>query len=515
VLLVTRLHTITSVILACFILWPVASQAQEGFDCAVEFGKAEGFFEDFVAIQFTAFKDERSFRKQLKAKNEAFKKVERAYSLIMMRCIPDQKVASIYKLGCAYEDYAKKYLSVSPPKGLTQEQKDLFRSMLVEKAKPFKEKAIKHFKYAVKIAAEEEVRSEYVGFSKAKVREHEEREKQKAKEQEKQKDQMRLVFVPMVKEPLDCVAGIEDAEDLLLEFKSLKFGPSMRESVIKKQLEKKKEEFEKVKSAYQQVIKECSPELGVEAFYKMGEACENFANTYMRTPRPTCIGLGEPSAKTFLESVLEERANPYRENALEQFKSAVDLAETSGITTVFSEKASERATELEKLIPMIQDFIDEQNKLEEKRATRVEPARQMRLAQARKKKLDEAWEKAVAEGGVLPPSKLEGDKLPFIMIPPAIDPEVHKSVKLFGMDFSDVSKVKIGTEGPNQKARRGSYNAKWKLISKYTLEVFIPTWFGLMGEEFYGAWDVMIVFKDRKRRPIVFQGGLWFGKNKR
>lgn len=187
----TRLHAITRVLLACFILWPVASQAQEGYDCAVEFGRAEGLFEDFVAIQFTAFKDERSFKKQLKAKNEAFKKVERAYSLLLMRCTPDQKVASIYKLGCAYEDFAKKFISMPLPKDLTPEQKALYRSLLVEKAKPYEEQAIKHFKYAVKFAQEEKVRTEYVGFSKAKVREYEEREKQKAKEREGKKMQSR------------------------------------------------------------------------------------------------------------------------------------------------------------------------------------------------------------------------------------------------------------------------------------------------------------------------------------
>jgi hypothetical protein len=57
VLLVNRLHAITSVILACLILGPVASHAQEPFDCAVGIEAAEDILQRFKPLKLVSMGD--------------------------------------------------------------------------------------------------------------------------------------------------------------------------------------------------------------------------------------------------------------------------------------------------------------------------------------------------------------------------------------------------------------------------------------------------------------------------
>lgn len=172
-----------------------------------------------------------------------------------------------------------------------------------------------------------------------------------------------LPYASQAQEPFDCAAGIEDAEDLLRSFKTLKVVSFGYEKAIREEFNAKNQALEKVLSAYSRVIKECSPELSVESHYKQGEAYESYANWLLKTPRP-CLGLGTIEGQTYAEYLLESLANPRREKALEQYRLSVELAENGGITTIFSKMASDRAEKLEKLVPMIREFIEEQKKLE-------------------------------------------------------------------------------------------------------------------------------------------------------
>lgn len=160
---------------------------------------------------------------------------------------------------------------------------------------------------------------------------------------------------------------------------------------------------------------------------------------------------------------------------------------------------------LAKYIKQQDDMTRKMADMEKKLAAeaKAEEEKQKKLADTRKQKLDEWWQKTEKEGGVLPPAKLEGDKLPFILVPPAINPEVKNKIILFGMEWKPVKKIEIG-----------NIKVKFKQLNPYTLEILVLDWLGLRSKDVYGAWDIMITFKDKKEDPMIFGGGLWVGKPK-
>jgi len=162
------------------------------------------------------------------------------------------------------------------------------------------------------------------------------------------------------------------------------------------------------------------------------------------------------------------------------------------------------AYELAKFIKQQEEMDKKMAEMEKKMAEEAarEEAEQKRLADARKKKLDEWWAKTEKEGGVLPPAILNGAELPFVLVPPAINPEVKNTIRLFGMEWKPVKKVEIG-----------KLRVKHKPLNKYTIEILVPPWLGFEAKsDVYGAWDIMVTFKDKKEDPMIFGGGLWVGK---
>ncbi|MBW2699344.1 MAG: tetratricopeptide repeat protein [Deltaproteobacteria bacterium] len=116
-----------------------------------------------------------------------------------------------------------------------------------------------------------------------------------------------------------------------------------------------------------------------------------------------------------------------------------------------------------------------------------------RLAKLRKDTVDKAWAKAKKECGILPPAKLEGEKIEFVLDPLAVPTEKKSKVRLVGAIFKGVKKIAIGTN-----------KVKWRQINEHTLEMIVPKGLPL------GAWDLLITFKDKTE--LYFQGGLWVGK---
>jgi Tfp pilus assembly protein PilF len=162
--------------------------------------------------------------------------------------------------------------------------------------------------------------------------------------------------------------------------------------------------------------------------------------------------------------------------------------------------------ELAKYIKQQEDMAVKMAEMEKKMAAeaKAEEEKQKKLADARKKKLDEWWAKTEKEGGVLPPGKVPAEELPFILVPPAINPEVKNKIRLFGMEWKPVQKVEIG-----------KLRVKHKPLNEYTIEILVPAWLGFQAKsDVYGAWDIMVTFKDKKEDPMIFGGGLWVGKPK-
>ncbi|MBN2498838.1 MAG: tetratricopeptide repeat protein [Deltaproteobacteria bacterium] len=119
-----------------------------------------------------------------------------------------------------------------------------------------------------------------------------------------------------------------------------------------------------------------------------------------------------------------------------------------------------------------------------------------RLAALRKETVDRAWAKAEKECGILPPAKLEGDKVEFVLDPLAVSTKHATKVKLIGAIFKGVKRINIGT-----------IKVKFHAIDEHTLEMVVPK--GLEP----GAWDVLLTFKDKSE--IYFQGGLWVGQERK
>ncbi len=124
------------------------------------FIEAEPVYADYIKYRFTACRRkgdkqmQKHFKKQLAEKVKRFKKVEKIYTDVAKLKQPEWAIASLYKIGRAYEDFAQTYYKAPLPKGLTPEQLDLYRSTLRTWGQPYEDKAVAHFGAAVKKGSE-------------------------------------------------------------------------------------------------------------------------------------------------------------------------------------------------------------------------------------------------------------------------------------------------------------------------------------------------------------------------
>jgi TolA-binding protein len=114
-----------------------------------QFILGESTYKEYIKYKFKSIKSEKVIKRQLGEKTKRFKKVERLYQDVAKLKQPEWAIASLYKLGRAYEDFAQTFYKAPLPKGLTPEQKDIYVNMLRDKGQPFEDKAVAHFKAAV------------------------------------------------------------------------------------------------------------------------------------------------------------------------------------------------------------------------------------------------------------------------------------------------------------------------------------------------------------------------------
>ncbi|HOX46369.1 MAG TPA: tetratricopeptide repeat protein [Myxococcota bacterium] len=126
---------------------------------------AEPVYEDFIKYKFTLSgagkKLEEGLKKMLAEKVKRFKKVETTYTDVAKLKQPEWAIASLYRIGRAYENFAETFYNAPLPKGLTPEQIDLYKGMLREQGQPFEDKAVAHFKAAVDKGSELGFYSDY------------------------------------------------------------------------------------------------------------------------------------------------------------------------------------------------------------------------------------------------------------------------------------------------------------------------------------------------------------------
>ncbi|HCF60681.1 MAG TPA: gliding motility protein U [Myxococcales bacterium] len=106
------------------------------------------------------FDQVRTLRKNLKTKLELKDKVEKAYTAVVAIGSVDWAVASLTRMGEAYEDFARNLLDSPDPYGLDEDQLFMYRSELENRAFPLEESAIGLYEKALEKSFELSVYSE-------------------------------------------------------------------------------------------------------------------------------------------------------------------------------------------------------------------------------------------------------------------------------------------------------------------------------------------------------------------
>jgi tetratricopeptide (TPR) repeat protein len=108
----------------------------------LSFQEAEGVFAKFKELKITKPDNPKEFRKTLDAKRAAKDKVYEAYTKVVKLKSPEWAVASLYQIGLADQELVVAINAVPAPKGLTEDQEQLFKDKLTEQTLPLEEQAI-------------------------------------------------------------------------------------------------------------------------------------------------------------------------------------------------------------------------------------------------------------------------------------------------------------------------------------------------------------------------------------
>jgi len=107
----------------------------------LSFQEAEGVFAKFKELKITKPDNPKEFRKTLDQKRAAKEKVYEAYTKVVKLKSPEWAVASLYQIGLADQELVSAINAVPAPKGLTEEQEQLFKDKLTEQTLPLEEQA--------------------------------------------------------------------------------------------------------------------------------------------------------------------------------------------------------------------------------------------------------------------------------------------------------------------------------------------------------------------------------------
>jgi cellulose synthase operon protein C len=107
----------------------------------VAFRDADAVLERYKSLRIAKADKREDFQKTLVEKQAARDAVETAYTTVVRFRSPDWAVASLFRIGEASANLSKVIKEVLPPKGLTEEQAQLFRDKLEEMTLPIDEQA--------------------------------------------------------------------------------------------------------------------------------------------------------------------------------------------------------------------------------------------------------------------------------------------------------------------------------------------------------------------------------------
>lgn len=127
----------------------------------VAFRSADEVLTKYKALKIAKPDKPAEFKKTLEQKRKAKDAVDGAYLEVVKLKSPDWAVASLFRSGEATADLVKSILAVPPPKGLTEEQSQLFKSKLEEQTLPLEEAAANYMVLCLDKSAEFAVFNEW------------------------------------------------------------------------------------------------------------------------------------------------------------------------------------------------------------------------------------------------------------------------------------------------------------------------------------------------------------------
>lgn len=127
----------------------------------VAFRNADEVLEKYKAIKIAKPDKPAEFKKTLEQKRKAKEAVDAAYVDVVKLRSAEWAVASLFRNGEATADLVKSILAVPPPKGLTEEQSQLFKSKLEEQTLPLEEAAANYMALCLDKSAEFAVFNEW------------------------------------------------------------------------------------------------------------------------------------------------------------------------------------------------------------------------------------------------------------------------------------------------------------------------------------------------------------------
>ncbi len=113
------------------------------------FTQLESLFGKFIGVKFTSSKPQ-ILAGELKDKAKLMGEVEAKYTEVLKYGSGTWGVAALCKIGEGYRNFSKSLLEAPMPKGLDEDQKEMYRSALEEKALPLEEKSVEAYEKALK-----------------------------------------------------------------------------------------------------------------------------------------------------------------------------------------------------------------------------------------------------------------------------------------------------------------------------------------------------------------------------
>ncbi len=120
----------------------------------------------YLAINF---KNLKTLKNDLKAKTKAIQDIEKGYTDILAIGNGEYGIAALTRIGLAYGDMSQNFLDSPTPKGFDEDQTDMYRTALEEKAFPLEEKALEALDKALAKSYELSIYNEWTLLAQDKV----------------------------------------------------------------------------------------------------------------------------------------------------------------------------------------------------------------------------------------------------------------------------------------------------------------------------------------------------------